>query len=239
MEDKIKQATKEIRAWAKEPGRAESNPTVPQAVMDENPEAIGADLSEPQLNDYYQIQTNADKMASQRPTTYGSPAEVNQVVDDMVKETTEKYYNAYRNQYDHLIDANDPNGAKRTANEYMMQFALPMVASLVEMYGPEAILNNKNVISKLDNIMLTGNGSGDGYTRSYIKQMYTQSMGKQGSSSDAEVIRGIQQATSIADQGDVRGAVGLARSLKSRIDNGELSANAEDYNTLLRAAEVR
>ena len=235
MEDKIKQATKEIRAWAKEPGRAEDNPTRPQAITDENPETIGTDLSEPQLNDYYQMKANDAQEASKKASSYGSPAEVNQVVDNMVSETAEKYFNAYNNQYQHLLDANDPNGAQRTADEYMMQYALPMVASLVEMYGVDSILNNKKALSKLDKVMLTGNGEGEGYTRAYLKQMYNQAMGAQGSFSDAEVVRGIQQATGIADRGDIRGAIGIAKSLKEKIDNGELSASESDYNTLITA----
>ena len=193
----------------------------------------------PQAHDYYQMQQNAAYEASQHPTVYGSPAEMGQVIDDMVTNTAEKYYNAYKNQYEHLIDANDYNGAKQMANEYMMYHALPMIASLVEMYGADALMNSKGALDKLDSVMLTGNGEGDGYTRSFLKQMYSQNLGTNSSSSDIEVRRGIQKASGVADQGDIRSAVGLAKSLKERVDNGELSASPEDYSLLVKATELR
>lgn len=193
----------------------------------------------PQAHDYYQMQQNAAYEASQRPTAYGSPAEMGQVIDDMVTNTAEKYYNAYKNQYEHLIDANDYNGAKQMANEYMMYHGLPLVASLVEMYGADALINSRDALSKLDSIMLTGNGEGDGYTKAFLKQMYSQTLGTNGSTSDIEVTRGLQKAMGIADQGDIRSAVGLAKSLKEKIDRGELSASPEDYSMLVQATELR
>lgn len=193
----------------------------------------------PQPTDYYQMQANAAQQASQSPTAYGSPAEMGQVVDSMVKEASEKYYNAYKHQYDHLVDTNDMNGAKQLANEYMMHHALPIIASLVEMYGADALVNNKGALEKLDTIMLTGNGAGDGYTKAFLKKMYSQILGTRSSSSDAEVVRGLQKATGIAEQGDIRSAVGIAKGLKEKIDRGELSASPEDYSTLIRVTEVK
>lgn len=193
----------------------------------------------PQPTDYYQMQANAAQEASQRPTAYGSPAEMGQVVDNIVKESSEKYYNAYKHQYDHLVDANDMNGAKQMANEYMMYHALPVIASLVETYGVDALMNNKSALEKLDSIMLTGNGDGDGYTKAYLKQMYSQTLGTNESKSDIEVTRGLQKATGIANQGDIRSAVGIAKTLKEKIDRGELSASPEDYSRLVQATELR
>lgn len=193
----------------------------------------------PQAQDYYQMQANAAYEASKRPTAYGSPAEMKQVVKELVGNASEKYYNAYKHQYDHLVDANDMNGAKQMANEYMMYHALPIIASLVETYGADAVINSPDTLEQLDSIMLTGNGAGDGYTRAYIKQMYSQNLGTNGSKSDIEVIRGLQKATGIASQGDIRSAVGMAKTLKEKIDRGELSASPEDYSKLVQATELR
>ena len=195
--------------------------------------------SVPQPTDYYQMQANAAQEASKRPTAYGSPAEMKQVVKELTTNASEKYYNAYKHQYDHLIDANNINGAKQMANEYMMYHALPIIASLVETYGADAIINSPDTLEQLDSIMLTGNGSGDGYTRAYIKQMYSQNLGTNSSKSDIEVARGLQKATGIASQGDIRSAVGIAKTLKEKIDRGELSASPEDYSKLIQATELR
>lgn len=223
MQDRIEQVAKEELARAKEARKA----------AQEAPEQ--APSLQPQ--DYYQMQANAAYEASQRPTAYGAPAEMSQVVDEMAKDVEDHYYNAYNNQFQHLIDMNDNNGAQQTAQEYMMQYALPLVASLVEMYGADALLNNKNALSKLDSVMLTGNGAGDGFTESYLRQMHSQTLKTQGSQSDIEVVRGLRRAMGTASQSNIREAVAIARSLKNRIDKGELSASPEDYRTLLRVVE--
>ena len=225
MQDRIEQVAKEELARAKEARRAAQE-------VPEQPPA-------PQASDYYQMQTNAAYEASKHPTAYGSPAEMKQVVKELVDNTSEKYYNAYKHQYDHLVDANDMNSAKQMANEYMMYHALPVIASLVETYGADAVINSPDTLEQLDSIMLTGNGAGDGYTKAYIKQMYSQNLGTNKSTSDIEVIRGLQRATGIANQGDIRSAVGMAKALKEKIDRGELSASSEDYSKLIQATELR
>ena len=55
--------------------------------------------------DYYQMQENAAYEASQKPTSYGSPAQIGKVVDKMVDEFKQTNYNMNKNQYDHLLDA--------------------------------------------------------------------------------------------------------------------------------------
>lgn len=195
--------------------------------------------SEAQPMDYYQMSQNDIYEASQKPTAFGSPAQITKVVNEMVDDTAERFYNAYNGQYKHFMDANDNAGAKRVAQEYMMEYALPMVESLVAEYGADALLNNNKALAKLDSIMLTGNGVGDGYTKGFIKQMHYQTTGTQGTESDAELSRGLQRAMSMANSGNIRGGVGLARTLKEKVDNGELSASGNDYAMLLQAASYK
>jgi len=194
---------------------------------------------EAQPVDYYQMSQNDIYEASQKPTAFGSPAQITKIVDGMVDDTAERFYNAYNDQYQHFMDTNDSADAKRVAQEYMMNHALPMVESLVAEYGADALLNNNKALAKLDSIMLTGNGAGDGYTKGFIKQMHYQTTGTQGTNSDAELSRGLQRAMSMADSGNIRGGVGLARALKEKVDNGELSASGDDYAMLLQAVSYK
>lgn len=195
--------------------------------------------SQAQPVDYYQMQENAAYEASQKPTAYGSPAQVGRIVDKMVDEFKQTNYNVSRNQYDHLLDVEAKDQAEYLRQDYMTGSALPMVESLVEVYGADAILNNKKALAKLDEVMITPNGAGDGFTEGYLKQMHKQQLGSQGSASDAEVVYGVSQVKNLADNDDIRGSVSLAKQLKEKIDNGQLSANSEDYNLLLQVSSYR
>lgn len=189
--------------------------------------------------DLYQAQRNAAYEASQKATAYGSPAQIGQIVDNIVDDFKASRYNVAINQYNHLKDANAPDQAEYMRQDYMVKNALPLVESLVETYGVDAILNNKDALSKLDEVMITGNGSGDGFTAAYLKQMHSQQMGGQPSPSDMEVTRALSKIRSMADNNDIRGSVTEAKRIKEKVDRGQLSANSDDYNLLLQVASYK
>lgn len=195
--------------------------------------------SQPQPIDYYQMQENAAYEASQKPVAHGSPAKMGQIVDKMVEDFKQSRYNVAKNQYDHLLDADAKDQAEFMRQDYMTKNALPLVESLVDIYGVDAVLNNKDVLSKLDSIMITDNGSGDGYTKGYVKQMHKQQIGTQGSESDMEIMYGLSRVKQMADNDDIRGSVSEAKRLKDKVDRGELSASDDDYNLLLQVASYK
>lgn len=195
--------------------------------------------SQAQPIDLYQAQRNAAYTASQKATAYGSPAQIGRVVDSIVDDFKQEYYNVNKNAYDHYLDANAKDQAEYMRQDYMVKSALPLVESLVEAYGVDAILNNKDALSKLDEVMITGNGSGDGFTASYLKQMHKQQIGGQPSQSDAEVTNALRKIRAMADNDDIRGSVTEAKRIKEKVDNGSLSASEDDYNLLLQVSSYK
>lgn len=195
--------------------------------------------SQAQPIDLYQAQRNAAYTASQKATAYGSPAQIGRIVDGIVDDFKQAYYNVSINQYNHLKDANAKDQAEYMRQDYMVKNALPLVESLVETYGVDAILNNKNALRKLDEVMITGNSSGDGYTAGYLKQMHQQQMGGQPSPSDAEVTNALRKIRAMADDDDIRGSVTEAKRIKEKVDNGSLSASEDDYNLLLQVSSYK
>lgn len=186
--------------------------------------------------DYYQMQRNAAYTASQSPTVYGSPAQIYPLAKELVEDFKQTDYNINRNQYNHLIEYDAHDQAEYLRQSYMTQSALPLVESLVENYGVDALLNNRKVLDLLDEVMITPNGSGNGFTEAYLKQMHKGQISPTGSQSDAEVKYQLAKAEKMADDGDVRAGVGIAKNLLEKINNGELSASDEDYQTVLRGA---
>lgn len=195
--------------------------------------------SQTQPVDYYQMQQNAAYEASQKPTAYGSPAQVGKIVDKMVDDFKQEYYNVNKNAYDHYLDAEAKDKAEYLRQDYMTKSFLPLVEAIVELYGPDAILNDKGTLSKLDEVAISPNGSGEGFTKGYIKQMHSAQLGSQDSRSDMEITYGISRIKQMADSDDIRGSVNEAQRLKDKVDNGELSANENDYKTLLRVASYK
>lgn len=230
MNDELSKGLNEIDARLREAFNTDGK--IPAGQASEQPQ-----VAEPV--DFYQMQENAAYEASQRPTTYGSPAQIGKIVNKMVDDFKQTNYNVNKNQYDHLLDAEAKDNAEYLRQGYMNNEALPLVESLVEMFGVDALLNNKDALSKLDEVMITGNGAGDGYTKGYLKQMHQQQLGTQGSESDVEVTYGLSRIKQMADNDDIRGSVTEAQRLKEKVDNGELSANEDDYKMLLQVSSYK
>lgn len=212
---------------------------VTDQMFNEAPVEPAETPSQAQPVDYYQMQQNAAYEASQKPKTYGSPAQIGRIVDKMVDDFKQEYYNVNKNAYDHYLDANAKDQAEYLRQDYMVKSALPLVESIVELYGADAVLNNKKALDKLDEIMISPNGSGDGFTKGYLKQMHKNQLGSQGSKSDAEITYGVSRIKQMADSDDIRGSVSEAQRLKEKVDNGELSANKDDYSLLLQVSSYK
>ena len=77
-------------------------------------------------------------------------------------------------------------------------------------------------------------GSGKGYTATYIRQAYGNQLGQQEGRSDATVRSGVMRINSLLDDGQVRTAIGVANDLKAKIDRGEAMADEIDFDLIGR-----
>jgi hypothetical protein len=77
-------------------------------------------------------------------------------------------------------------------------------------------------------------GAGTGYTASYIRQAYGNQLGQATGRSDASVRSGVMRINALLDQGEIRLALGVANSLKEKIDKGEAIADDADYELIGR-----
>lgn len=208
-----------------------------------NEEALAESSQEPaegqeqvRPRDYYQMQQNAAYTASQKPTVYGSPAQMVTIVKQMVEDFKQTDYNINRNQYNHLQEYEAYDTAENLRQGYLVNEFFPLVESLVEIYGTDALLNSPRALATLDEVAITPNGAGDGFTKGYLMQMHKGQQAQAPSESDIEVAYGVEKAQRLADQGNVRGGVNLAKQLKDRVDKGELSASDKDYKILAKGA---
>ena len=135
------------------------------------------------------------------------------------------------------IDALKSRGEKGRADirrqQYMDECFLPAVEIVVNSTSPDEVLNSKQALSELDSYALL-EGSGRGYTASYIRQAYGNQLGQQEGRSDPSVRSGVQRINALLDDGQVRTAFGMANKLKKRIDEGNAQADDQDYELIGR-----
>lgn len=185
--------------------------------------------------DFYQAQKNVSDALSVRPRAYGAPAQLGIIVKRMVDDFRQTDYNVNRNQYNHLRDAEASQEAESLRQSYMTTEFLPLVESLVENYGVDAIVNSPTALAALDDVAITPNGQGDGFTKAYLQKMHEGQIGE-ASQSDVRVQFDLARARDMADKGNVRGGVQLARQIKQQVDEGRLSASSDDYKALSEAS---
>lgn len=186
--------------------------------------------------DIYQAKRNYAIEQGRKAQSYGAPASMTEVVRDMVS-SIEPMYNLAVNQYNHLQEYDMTNEAQLTLDSYMENDFLPLVMGIVDQYGADALLTNRQVIDMLDGKALTGNGDGAGYTVAFVRAMAPEVQGTVASVSDRELQDGLARLENLCDKSP-SAAASFAERLKERVDNGELSASQNDYALLARAASV-
>lgn len=226
--NKIAQATKEIRDWAKEPGRSVDNPTTPEAETVDASETI--EVTAPV--DYYAQEQKAMREEGKKQRPHGSSTLVMAAVKDAVEggDGREGLAHAYRRVRGHSEFAE-----KRDLYEaqYMQDNFLPVVESIVNFTSPDELLNNKPALRLLDQFAM-GVGSGSGYTEGYVRQAYGNLLGQQASGSDQTVRDTVMRIKQLAASDQIRACYGMAERLKEKIDNGEHIADDSDYALLAR-----
>lgn len=167
----------------------------------------------------------------------GSSAIVNSAVISVVNGAgAEGLARAYRRAKED-VSALKARGERGRADirrqQYMEEYFLPAVEIVINSSSPDEVLNSKQALNELDSYALL-EGSGRGYTASYIRQAYGNQLGNVEGRSDASVRSGVRKLNMLLDDGQVRTAFGLANKLKKQIDEGTAQADDNDYELIGR-----
>ena len=155
------------------------------------------------------------------------------VLDGQGGEGLAHAYKEAKEDVDTLKRMEERERADLRRQQYMQEYFLPAVELVVNSASPDEALNSKQALADLDKYALL-EGSGKGYTASYIRQAYGNQLGQVKGRSDPSVRSGVQRLNMLLDQGQVRTAVGLANRLKKQVDKGEAQAADEDYELVSR-----
>ena len=158
---------------------------------------------------------------------------VNAVLNGMGSEGLVRAYKRAQDDVDALKDQGERGRAELRRKQYMEENFLPAVEVVVNSTSPDEVLSNAKALQDLDKYVLL-EGSGKGYTASYIRQAYGNQLGQVTGRSDDSVRSGVMRLNLLLDDGQVRTAFGLANKLKEQIDKGEAQADDIDYNLIAR-----
>ena len=187
--------------------------------------------------DIYQRNQDRIREVNQKSYPRGSSAIVNtavySVIDGAGGEGLAHAYKKAKEEVDTLKDMDERGRADLRRQQYMQEYFLPAVELVVNSASPDEVLNSKQALADLDKYALL-EGSGKGYTASYIRQAYGNQLGQISGKDDQNVRSAVRRLNMLLDNGEIRSAVGLANRLKKKIDNGEALSSDESYELLGR-----
>lgn len=184
-------------------------------------------------------QRNADKLRENTSKAFpkGSSQIVNyavtQVVEGAGAEGLAHAYKEAREDDSELRKKGERERADIVRRQYMDEHFLPALELVVNSASPDELLNNKRALDTLDQYVMS-EGSGKGYTASYVRSAYGNQLGQQEGQSDAYMKAEMRKLNMMLDKGDIRTAYGLARKLKDQIERGEHIADDSDFHLIGR-----
>lgn len=184
-------------------------------------------------------QRNQDRIYDINQKTYpkGSSKDVSMsvyaVVDGLGAEGLAHACHEAQEDISTLKERGERGRAEIRRNQYMQEHFLPAVEVVVNATSPDEVLNSKKALETLDRYALL-EGSGKGYTATYIRQAYGNQLGQQEGRSDDSVRSGVMRINALLDEGEIRSAVGVASDLKKKIDEGNAQADDIDYELIGR-----
>lgn len=191
----------------------------------------------PEPVDIYQRNQDRIYEVSQKSYPKGSSQAVNMattaVIDGVGAEGLAKAYKRAQDDVDALKDQGERGRAEIRRQQYMQEYFLPAVEIVVNSTSPDLVLSNEKALQELDKYVLL-EGSGKGYTATYIRQAYGNQLGQQTGRSDASVQSGVMRINALLDEGRVREALGIANDLLDKIKRGAAMADDTDADLLGR-----
>lgn len=187
--------------------------------------------------DIYQSKQERVYEVNQKKFPKGSSYVVNMAVNAVVGgaggEGLARAFKRAKGDSDALGARGERGRAELRKQQYMQENFLPAVEIVVNSTSPDEVLNSKKALDELDKYVLL-EGSGKGYTASYIRQAYGNQLGQQEGRSDPSVKEKVRRINMLLDDGQVRTAYSMASGLKDKIDKGEAMADDIDYELIGR-----
>lgn len=200
-------------------------------------EEVVADL------DLYQRNLNARRDATKKQYPAGSSQRVLAITQDAIngdggRPGLARAYRRAKDDSESLKEQGWTERARAIEQQYMEEQFLPIIEVVVNFTSPDELLNNARALKALDDYVLS-TGSGRGYTEAYVRGAYGDQLGARPGLSDALVAESVRRIKRMASMDNIRGAYGVAKKTKDKVDRGDAMASDEDYELLTRVASFK
>lgn len=186
-----------------------------------------------EMVDIYQRDVNKRRENDDKSYPKGTSAIVNMavlhVLDGSGAEGLAHAYKEAKEDYDYFKRLGERERAEIVRKQYMEEYFLPGVELVINSASPDEVLNSERALRELDKYAFV-EGSGKGYTASYIRQAYGNQLGQVKGRSDDYVRSEMRKLNRLMDNGQVREAYGIARKLRDKVERGENMMDEFDYN---------
>lgn len=208
-------------------------------INDEKPVSDDDKMVSTEINpepvDYLRQKHNQRRDYNKRPHLKGSTQKIMVDVAAVLSRLDTAYQKA-KDDSEYLASTGDKEGSRIVREQYMEDVFHPTIASLVGANSPEEMLNSKKALDELDKRALTGVPNAPGYTAAFITQLYDKYMGGVLPTSDVNVEDAVRKVVRLVQSDQIRLAIGEAQKIKAKIDMGENTASAEDYELIQKVA---
>lgn len=184
--------------------------------------------------DYYQ---QAEKKRSQKinkPTPRGASTLTKEIATEELEKLS-KLKKRAEMDVEYWKARGDKERAQMAKDQYIEEHFLPAVEMVIIASTPDEVLNAKDILKEFDNLSLQ---YGPGYTASYIRTAYGDQLGNASARSDGYVQSMVERIKFMSANDQIRAAFGTAKKLKEEIDNGEHTADEDDYEIITRVASI-
>lgn len=212
LEDKIRKAT--------------------DSFFEENRGDAPSSLPPNDRKDFYDDLRRDIEKEGKRRYSSGARPKLSLETEAIVKGLATDFCSAKR-RYESNLQRGDTRIADVIASQYMHDTFLPAVEAMVRLNSVDEMLGSPDMLEKLDGyVIVRGNSAGNGFTRAFIKSLYSDELGRGPVMSDSTVRDGIRDIELLLARGAVRTAIGRAEKLLKKIDAGQQIAIDDDYLTL-------
>lgn len=213
------------------------------SVEEDEPE--GEEEAAPEPVDIYQQRVDSRYEESKRVRPNGSSAVVNAAVkavidgDGVPGAGLEAAHKKAKDDIDLLKSKGDITRAEMARQQYMDEKFIPAIEVVIRYASPDELLNSREALKALDEMAISA-GSAKGYTASYVKSAYSgllgQNLNGDYNRSDDTVADSVRRIKMLSEVDNIRAAVGVAKQIKKKIDEGENIASEDDYELIGRVA---
>lgn len=183
--------------------------------------------------DYYD-QNRREHLQASKIGSYGVRPYTKTIMKRLSTSPVVDAYKQAKDEAEYLEKTGDIQRAQLVRAQYMEDYYMPAVDAAVRLGSKRDVVNSRDILNLLDNLVLIKGVNPSGYTKSLVLSLYDDTNSP--TQSDIEVQQAVEKIRRFCDEGDISKAISIAGRIKDNIQNGNNIAIPEDYEIIQKVA---